>query len=312
MDDTTQYANSVFEQPWWLDIVAKNKWGEVTVKEAGEVVARLPYVIKKGKIRMPPLTQTLGPWIKQEYREFKPGNTQLSKLKEIISQLLCQLPKHDSFKVCFDSSNSYILPYKWHGYNLSPAFSYRISDLEDLSLVYSLFNKTVRKNINYASNKVDICESEDPEDIINLLDKTFASQRRSFPYDRTIVNTIVRESIKRKTGRLLVAIDGEGNKHSSGFFVYDNNVCYYLMGGSDLNFRASGAQSLLLWNAIQFASAVSKKFDFEGSMVEGIENFFRQFGGKQVINYVVSKQPLHDVFLDMLKLSIMKRIGYKI
>ena len=32
MLNTTPYANSVFEQPWWLDIVAPGEWGEVTVK----------------------------------------------------------------------------------------------------------------------------------------------------------------------------------------------------------------------------------------------------------------------------------------
>ena len=35
---------------------------------------------------------------------------------------------------------------------------------------------------------------------------------------------------------------------------------------------------------------LSREFDFEGSMIEGIENFFCYFGGKQVINYHVSRQ----------------------
>ena len=79
MLNTTPYANSVFEQPWWLDIVAPGEWGEVTVKEGDETVARLPYVLQKGRITLPPLTQTLGPWMKTEYRQLQPGNTQLSK-----------------------------------------------------------------------------------------------------------------------------------------------------------------------------------------------------------------------------------------
>lgn len=312
MNNSTEYANSVFEQPWWLDIVAPNSWGEVTVKEGEEIVARLPYVIKKGKICMPPFTQTLGPWIKAEYREYKPGNTQLSKQKEIITELISKLPKHSSFKMCFDSANSYILPYRWLGYNFTPAFSYRIPNLSDLSLVYTLFNKTAKKNIKYASNKVKIIESEDPENMVDLLGKTFDNQSRSMPIDKIIIKNIIENCIKRKAGRLLVAIDNEGNKHSSGFFIYDKNVCYYLLGGSDPKFRTSGSQSLIIWNAIQFSATVSKAFDFEGSMVEGIENFFRQFGGNQIINYIVTKQSLFNDFKDILKPRIKKFLGYKV
>jgi hypothetical protein len=53
------------------------------------------------------------------------------------------------------------------------------------------------------------------------------------------------------------------------------------MGGIDPAF-SSGAFSLLMWHAIQFASQVTTRFDFEGSMIESIERFFRSFGARQV------------------------------
>ena len=49
----TPYANSVFEQPWWLDLVAPGKWDEVTVKDGERVIARLPYVLDNGVISNP-------------------------------------------------------------------------------------------------------------------------------------------------------------------------------------------------------------------------------------------------------------------
>ena len=39
--------------------------------------------------------------------------------------------------------------------------------------------------------------------------------------------------------------------------------------------------SLLMWEAIKYASTVTTKFDFEGSMIEPIENFFKGFGAVQ-------------------------------
>ena len=77
-------------------------------------------------------------------------------------------------------------------------------------------------------------------------------------------------------------------------------------------FRSSGAQSLILWEGIQFAAAHSKVFDFEGSMVEGIENFFRQFGGVCTPYYVVSRKTILSQLLQILKPRIKRLLGYKI
>lgn len=44
------YANSIFEQPWWLDIVAPGNWDEVVVKQNEEIIARLPFVLNSSKL----------------------------------------------------------------------------------------------------------------------------------------------------------------------------------------------------------------------------------------------------------------------
>lgn len=312
MLNTTPYANSVFEQPWWLDIVASGKWGEVTVKEGDETVARLPYVLQKGRITLPPLTQTLGPWMKPEYRQFQPGNTQLSKQKELIAALLGQLPRHKSFHVTFDSANEYILPYRWLGYRYEPEFSYRLTDLCDTDALYAALNKTAKKNIKAARNKTTLVEQPTAKMLMDLLDKTFGAQGRKWPHDRDLTRRIIEKSVENGHGKLIVARDSEGNLHSGAFLLYDEKVCYYLLGGSDSAFRSSGAQSLVLWEAIRFAATVSQAFDFEGSNVEGIENFFRQFGGSRVINYSVIRQSLFADCMELAKPRVKRLIGYKI
>ena len=312
MLNTTPYANSVFEQPWWLDIVAPGQWGEAVVMEGETVAARLPYVLQSGRIVMPTLTQTLGPWIKPEYRQFQPGNTQLSKQKELIAALLGQLPRHKSFHVTFDSANEYILPYRWLGYRYEPEFSYRLTDLCDTDALYAALNKTAKKNIKAARNKTTLVEQPTAKMLMDLLDKTFEAQGRKWPHDRDLTRRIIEKSVENGHGKLLVAQDGEGNLHSGAFLLYDEKVCYYLLGGSDSAFRSSGAQSLVLWEAIRFAATVSQAFDFEGSNVEGIENFFRQFGGSRVTNYCVIKQSFFADCLAMAKPRVKKLLGYKI
>jgi hypothetical protein len=47
----------------------------------------------------------------------------------------------------------------------------------------------------------------------------------------------------------------------------------------------------LLYKGIEFALTSGRKFDFEGSMLQGVETFYRLLGGKQVSVYRVQKSP---------------------
>ncbi|SCX02932.1 Acetyltransferase (GNAT) domain-containing protein [Lachnospiraceae bacterium YSD2013] len=311
ISDSIKCVNSVFEQPWWLDIVAPGEWNEVSIEENGEIIARLPYVMKRKRMCMPFSTQTLGVWIKDEIRAYQVGNVQLSKQKEIIGKLFEKLPKHKSVNVFLDSSNDYILPYRWMGFRFEPSFSYRICDLRDLDLVYENFNKTAKKNIKAGQKKTHLLEAPTTEKMIQLLRVTYQVQGRRIPGEEDLIKRIMDASIERGNGKLFIAADDNNNVHAGAFILYDAERCYYLFGGSDSKYRTSGAQSYILWEAIKYASKVSKAFDFEGSNIEGIENFFRQFGGERVINYNIIKQSLLADFLCILKPRIKKIVGYK-
>lgn len=309
MEDTTKYANNLFEQPWWLNIVAKNEWKEVVVEEKGEIVGRFPFVCSKKVIELPVLTQTCGMWIKDPI--IKTGNENLSVKKKIIDALIEQLPQYSTLKIALDSSVDYYLPFLWKGFKVVPRISYRLENLSNMDEVYANFSKTVKKNIKSAQKKVHIEQKSDVELLLTIMDKTFAAQGRKYPISKEKVRDIVCTCDARGNGKMFTAIDAEGNIHACSYFVYDENVCYYLIAGSDSEYRASGAQTLILWEAIQYAAQVSSVFDFEGSMVEGIETFFRRFGGTPVIYYEIRKQSLIGELFEVLKPRVKKIIGYK-
>ncbi len=313
ISETIPHVNSVFEQPWWLDIVAPGKWGEAVVKENDKIIARMPYVLQNGKIQNPLYTQTLGIWMDESLKTFQRGNSQLNRQKEVIAELLSQLPKNKGIDVTFDSAMKYILPFRWHGFNIEPTFSYRINDLRDIEAVENNISKSVAKIIRSASKKVIVdTDSNDFEGLIELQNMTFGRQNRKNPIDNELTLKIMKAAAEHNNGRLMMARDENGNLHSGIFFLYDENVCYDLIGGQNPAFKNSGSKNLLVLEGIKFASTVSKSFDFEGSMIEGIEYFFRQFGGEQVINYHVSKRTAFGDVLYAAKPHIKKLLGYKI
>lgn len=306
------YANSVFEQPWWLDIVAPGKWGEVTIKEHNQVIARLPYVFDNGKISMPVYTQTLGIWMDSKFNEFQKGNDHLAEQKKIIHQLLSLLPKSKSFNFVFDSVVEYILPFRWEGFSIDPTFSYRITELDKDSIDNKL-GKGVKRDLNRGMKTFSIDGNNNSiDEFIALQNETYSRQNRKNPINNDLTASIISKAINAQHGKLLFARDEKGNAHAGSFLLYDEKVCYHLLSGQNTKYGNLGAMPFLLYNEILFASNNSKIFDFEGSMVEGIEQVYRRYGGKQVINWHVSKQSVLSDLFAVMKPRIKRMIGYKI
>ena len=74
------------------------------------------------------------------------------------------------------------------------------------------------------------------------------------------------------------------------FCVFDKQKCYYLLGGVDKKSGIQGVNNLLVQKSIEKAKSLGCTiFDFEGSMLKGVEKFFRSFGGTLTPYYTVQK-----------------------
>jgi hypothetical protein len=313
MKDSIKEVNSIFEQPWWLDAVAPNAWDCLEIKENDHVVARWPMVKRKrlgfALYGMPSCTQTLGPWVECKQSNYVKA---LTRKKDLYEALLNKIPSGKNIDVVLDCSVNYFLPYRWAGFRIEPTLSYRFSNLSDLDSIFRGIKDSRKTIIKNASKKLIVKEETNVEIIIEQQRKTFGRQGRSLPIPEETIRRIDEACKEHHASFMLVAYDDSGNIHGASYFVYDNSVCYYLMSGSDPEFRNSGAGSLLIWEGIKKASMLSVAFDFEGSNIMDIERNFRTFGAPFVVNYRVCKlNPILEAF-DYFKPKIKKLIGYKI
>ena len=98
---------------------------------------------------MPPLTQTMGPYIK--YPEGQKYARKLAYEKEMMTNLIDQLPKVDYFCQNFHSSITNWLPFYWKGFEQSTRYSYVISEFnEEIELV---FQENIRREIKKAKKR---------------------------------------------------------------------------------------------------------------------------------------------------------------
>jgi lipid II:glycine glycyltransferase (peptidoglycan interpeptide bridge formation enzyme) len=286
------YVNSIFQQPWWLDAVAPGQWHEIVVKRGEAVVARLPYVIKKKHgltlLTMPKLTQTLGPWIKPSDANYV---RQLALQKELLTELINQLPPHHYFMQNFHYSCTNWLPFYWQGFSQTTLYTYIIEDLSDINKIWAEMHGDRRNEIRRAEKAgIIVKDTDDIETLLDLTEMTFKRQSLTIPYSRDFVRRLDAECVKRNARKIYLAYGPDKRPHAGIFCVYDEYSMYQLISGGDPELRNSGANILALWESIKFASQVTKIYDFEGSMVEHIESFIKKFGGIQKPYYNVSRK----------------------
>jgi lipid II:glycine glycyltransferase (peptidoglycan interpeptide bridge formation enzyme) len=285
--------NSIFQEPWWLDAVAPGQWGEAMVKRGGQIIARMPYVCKKKygfkMIITPALTQTLGPWIQNS-----PGKyvTQLDNQRNLLKELVEQLPEYDLYQQNWHYSVTDWLPFYWRGFQQRTRYTYIIENLSDLNKIWQGMEDKTRNIIRKAEKSgIRIDESEDIDLFIELNKKTFQRKGMKYPHSRETLRRVDAVCQERGARKIFLARDSQGKVYSALYLLYNAQTAYYLMSGAEPELRNSGANSLAVWESIKFAAATSQVYDFEGSMIEPIERFFRSFGAIQKPYFQIWKIP---------------------
>ena len=288
----TENMIPVFSRDWWLDAVCgPDNWDVMLMAKGNKIVASFPYYIKRKwgvtALTMPLLTPFLGIWIK--YPEQQKYTARLSFEEEILENFISRIPKTAVFRQTFHHSFQNCLPFYWSNFKQQIRYTYVIDKLDELDNVFANFRDTARQQIRKAEKIVQVHLSDDIEGFYELNKKTFSRQGLKPPYSLNFIKTLDAACRARDCRAIFFAEDAMGTRHAAIYIVWDETSSYYLMGGIDPALRNSGAQSLLIWEAIKYCSTKTKMFDFEGSMLRAIEKFFRTFGGRQKPYFYLSR-----------------------
>ena len=289
---------------WWLDAVCgPDGWDVALTENSGEVLAALPFVMQKKlgftMLRMPRFGSSLGVWLK-----YPPGQKYESKLnfeKKMIREIIHKLPPFDRFYQRFDPSFTNWLPFFWEGFSQTTRYTYVLPDLTDEAELFKGFRQNIRREIRKAEKQLSIETPDDTGSLYPLIVKSYQHQGKATGFSQAYFQQMDDVFRSRSCRKILLAVDGDGHIHAGAYIVWDQQTAYYLIGGSDPAFRSSGAGSYVLWAAIRSAAQTVSRFDFEGSMIEPIERFFRSFGALQVPYFAISKNKHLFKLVDALR-----------
>jgi len=288
--DEIPWVHSPFEQRWWLEAVAPGQWGEALVERQGQVVARLPWVRRRQLgvtvLTQPPLTRFLGPWLRLGEGKYE---TLLATERELMAELIATLPAFHAYRSCFAPAVTNWLPFHWAGFDATVRYTYRLDDLGDPDRLWSGLRSNIRNHVRRSSRHLEVRSDLGIDEVLEINRKVFARQGLRVSFSDALAHRLDRACKARGARTILAAVDAGGRVHAAWFFVHDATTTYLLFGGADPELRSSGANSLVVWEAIRRAAETSQRFDFLGSMIESVERFNRAFGARQVPYFFVSR-----------------------
>ena len=101
----------IFSKAWWLDSVADDSWDVVLVEKGDQILASLPFVVRKHfgltVLTLPLLTQTLGHWLRPSTAKYA---KQLSQEKDLSQAHFDQLPPHAQYNQNWHHARTNWLP----------------------------------------------------------------------------------------------------------------------------------------------------------------------------------------------------------
>lgn len=275
----------IYHYTWYLDAVCPN-WKAIIVKNSQEWLAVMPLNIQKkwgiSYIFQPMLTQFLGILFTPQ-NDSKPVKY-LSDKKEWVNEIIARIPdKVKIFNYNFSPYFDYPLPFYWKKYTLLTRYNYELDLTQGIDKIIENLQPRTRRYIRQVEREQEIIV-QNSTDIEKFIVEQKKNQRK-FINDRlsSIVAVLYQKAYTQ--GRAILLTAHSKDKMLTGTLFMQHKESWISLYGSLKNHSESQtkATEILLWKAIKIATENgAKRFDFEGSMIEGVEHFCRKFGGKPV------------------------------
>ncbi|MDO4671376.1 MAG: GNAT family N-acetyltransferase [Porphyromonadaceae bacterium] len=285
-----EYLAPYFD-PLWLDSVCGDEgWEPMVIEFNNGHKLLFPYYSPTANhLSQPPFTQFIGPHIIPSDRT----ELTFSDKRNAMMVLLKNLPQKRSYYLQTSPQLTDWLPFKWEGFEQTTRYTnilYLNSPNE--KLVAQQCNQLLRRKVRSAKREgYQLIIDADAKDLIPLVNLSLMrSSNEKINYEERLKN-LVRTFKKQGKGCVYIATkDTLDNADAAVFMVRNGRRTYYMAGGQSLE-KSKNALAFCLYQAIcnEISQFGIQEVDFEGSMIKGVEFFFRNFGAVQTPYFALSK-----------------------
>lgn len=267
-----------YAKSWYLDVIWPG-WQGVMVFYNDHLQAVIPINVSRKfgipYLFNPPFAQFLGIF----FNNFSVKHEKALSLKKRFTEAIVQaLPPLKLFILNFSPEFDYPLPFYWQGYKLHTRYSYWLNNQEDKNLLFRNCNERTRTYINKARKSgLTASFTEDATSIIRL-----SQERDAYPLDYKMLTRLWKVLNEQGAGSAVEVRDKAGKLHAGLIYMRSGVKNIHIFSAIDPELKNMGGMSLAIWHTIEQAGPEILVHDFEGSMLEPVEKFFRGFGTRPV------------------------------
>lgn len=280
----------IFMQSWWLDAVCAGKEWDVLLSydEQGAIQAAMPYLLRKRAwmryIIMPQQTQIGGIWLRDDIRD---DAARVVAVCQAFNQALSLLGLSYYYQH-YPIGSPAVEAMRALGFKTKERVTYRIEDLSDLDKVIGAFSKNKKRQLQKALS-LHAETNMNVEDFYRYHVQCLQEQGKQISYTREFLLVLERKTSRLQQSQILSICNADNEVLAAAFLVWDKHSMYYLIPCYAQKHKDSGASALLVLEAIKLARQKGVAFDFEGSMIRGVANHYKQFGSTRTVYYSVEK-----------------------
>lgn len=280
----------LFIKDWWLDAVC-DSWDVAIVMNGDKVAGVWPYntEVKAGVsiIRNPVLTPYMGPHVffPHDLKPSKRDNFEHEVTEELYRQIQAKV-----WSVALVPGQNQVGMFTANGFTVIPRQTFIMPLQEEETVIFLRLHEDYRRNIRKAETELSI--TNEPALLPELWEYQKATLDKKdvhMHFSRQQLQKVFDACLKNNNAALWVARK-EGVVQAILWHIWDETRAYYLVGSKNPATKDNRAMTALIWKSISESKKAGKlSFDFEGSMDEGVEKFFRNFGGERTLYLSLKK-----------------------
>lgn len=286
----SNHGLSLWLSPRWLDMSCGSDQWDVTLSRdsRSEIDGALVFHrYRRGPFSIlanPPHTPSVGPWIKPSLKRRR--STSAAHQDRVMSQLIAELPSASYTRLALSSGEENISQWVWSDFfvGVKQTMILELSaGLEDIKQ-----NSTSKlAHIWTERHEIETLDWETYKNFHQRINQQRKSARIQWADDSHMPQITEIDGVDL---RCTAIYDGE-EIVSAICLIRDWDRCYYIHGATSKSHNMIDANACLLAEGIQWAIERNCKiFDFEGTTLPGVYEFFRKFGARISHNQFVERK----------------------
>ncbi len=272
----SEQQSSIFQEPWWVEAAAGRALERAEVRWDGQVVASLPFIRQRTMgftlLEMPPYTRTLGPLLCLP--ESKPAR-RLRNMHDAVRDLMAALPQHDRYQGMLGPEDPTAFSLAMAGCSLGQNFTFRMPSEWDVDHHWHEMDQKTRNLIRTAGKEFMVCRDASFEAVLELSERERGAKDRS---DFSTLRRLADAAARHGQITTLTAQSEHGKVIAAAALIWDEQVMYFWQSIRDSREPRGGANSLLVWEAMQIAREQGLIFDVDGYHSLPAARFVSRFG----------------------------------